>query len=58
MHWLLAGSGRLVTWNTSSNRVDKYNEKVRLRHAEAAEARVLRARRMQDEARRIAVGRE
>ena len=56
-HGLLAGSGRLVTWNTSSNRVDKHNEKARLRHAEAVEARVLRAKRMQNQA-RLASGRE
>eukprot|EP00956_Cyclotella_meneghiniana_P028301 scaffold65295_cov71-Cyclotella_meneghiniana.AAC.14 len=57
---VLARSGKpaLMTWNTSSNRVDVYNEKARRRHAEAVEARVLRAKRMQDEARRIAVGRE
>ena len=57
---VLAGFGKpaLVTWNTSSNRVDVYNEKARRRHAEATEARVLRAKRMQDEARRVAVGRE
>ena len=39
---VLAGSGKCVTWNTSSNRADKYNEKVRLRHAECVEARLLR----------------
>jgi hypothetical protein len=33
-----------VTWNTSSNRADGYNEKARMRHVELVVARVLRER--------------
>jgi hypothetical protein len=35
---------KTVTWNTSSNRVDKYNEKAQQRHLELVVARAMRRR--------------
>jgi hypothetical protein len=35
---------KMVTWNTSSNRADLYNEKARARHVELVVARILRSK--------------
>ena len=35
---------RQVTWNTSNNRADRYNEKARLQHVELVVVRILHER--------------